>query len=132
MKIEIPSVLINKDKQSVIAFLSNLENLQKLLPTDKIEDFKANADTCSFKLKGYSKLSFEKVKATYTKVMLKSGAESPFQFQLEINVNPETENTCTAESKLNADINPFVKMMVEKPLTQFFEYIQNRLQTHFA
>jgi hypothetical protein len=64
--------------------------------------------------------------------MLKSGAESPFQFQLEINLNPETENTCTAESKLNADINPFVKMMVEKPLTQFFEYIQNRLQTHFA
>jgi len=55
-----------------------------------------------------------------------SGENSPFSFSLNI-ILTESDGTCDAQLLCEADINPFLKMMVEKPLNNLFDYMADRL-----
>ena len=47
----------------------------------------------------------------------------PFTFDLDINLKEEADNQTEVSMIFNGDINPFMKMMVEKPLRNFFNFL---------
>jgi len=55
MKIAPKAELINTSDEVLFNLLSDLNNLKDFLPTEKIENWNATSDSCSFKIKGLAK-----------------------------------------------------------------------------
>jgi carbon monoxide dehydrogenase subunit G len=132
MKINSETVLVSAPQQEVFAFLKDANNILHLLPQDKITDFKASVDQCSFKVQGGVIISLvHDGEEGMQKLYMKSGEKSPFPFRLTIHTTQHDENT-KGQIEFDGEVNMFLKMMVEKPLTNLFNYMSNKLQEHFA
>ena len=132
MKINSQTVVVSAPQQEVFDFLKDANNLIHLLPQDKITDFKATKDDCSFKVQGGVIISLIHDGEEGTdKLFMKSGEKSPFPFRLTIHTANKSDQT---EGRIDFDgeVNMFLKMMVEKPLTNLFNYMSNKLQEHYA
>ena len=108
-------------------FVSNMNNYEQLLPMDKITNWESSKVKCSFKLLNIYTLEmiFDHAKGNEL-IHIKSGPVSPFSFDLDLNLKP-IENSTTAQLKCNADINPMLKLMIQKPLNNLFDYMAERL-----
>lgn len=134
MSTEIKSdkVLIKASSQEVFDFVTDFNNIVQLLPEDKISDWQSTEDDCSFKIQNAAIIPL--VKSTiepHSKINIVSGEKAPFPFTLEVYLSDHEDGT---ESYLvfNGEINPFLKMMVVKPLTNLFNYMAHRLETIHA
>lgn len=124
--IESKKVIVNCSQKEVYNFLCDMNNYELLLPKKNISDWKSDEKTCSFKIQKTYKLVLEHIGGTeFNQINIKSGEGSPFKFTLDINLN--NENTTEAQMICNADINPFLKMMVQKPLNNLFDYMADRI-----
>jgi len=126
-KIESKKVTINAPIDTCFNFLLDLNNYELLLPQKTISDWESDEKSCSFKIQKTYKLSLEYNSSTpSTTILLKSGKGAPFSFDLNINL-VDVNGTTEAQIITNADINPFMKMMVKKPLNNLFDYMTERM-----
>jgi carbon monoxide dehydrogenase subunit G len=127
MRIESKTVEVPAGREKVFAFVSDLNNFKKLLPAERISDWESRGDYCSFKVQGTATIDL-KLKNTepHSRISLESGDRSPFPFTLEIFFE-EHDGKTKAFQIMEAQVNPFLKMMVEKPLSNLFNYIANKL-----
>jgi hypothetical protein len=59
-------------------------------------------------------------------VRMVSSERSPFPFTLTVNLEERNGNT-HAGQVFEADLNPFIKMMVESPLKHLFDHIADKM-----
>ena len=84
MELKSNQVSVRASKEEIISFLSNSENIWLILPQDKITDFKATLESCSFKVQGGITISLNQNGHEENKLYLKSGEKTPFPFNLTI------------------------------------------------
>ena len=126
-KIESKEVRVSAPISKCYNFLLDLNNYELLLPKDKVSHWESTEKECSFKIQHTYKLSLiYKSSTPESSVLVVSGPDSPFKFELNINLE-EIEGQTKAQLVCNADINPFLKMMVQKPLNNLFDYMAERL-----
>lgn len=126
-KIESKEVSVSAPISTCYNFLLDLNNYELLLPQDKVSHWESTEKECSFKIQNTYKLSLIYKESTpETSVLVVSGPDSPFKFELHINLE-ENDGRTNAQLVCNADINPFLKMMVQKPLNNLFDYMADRL-----
>jgi len=131
MKLDSEKVIVKETAENICAFLKDANNLIHLLPQDNISDFKSTEDDCSFKVQGGITISLIQDGAEgNNKVFLKSGEKSPFPFRLTINLSESKEGT-EGDIHFDGEVNMFLKMMVEKPLGNLFNYMSKKLKAHF-
>jgi carbon monoxide dehydrogenase subunit G len=124
-------VEINASPEAVITFLSSPKNIEKLLPIDKISDFKFDDIACSFKVQGGITISLLQAGSENNqKLFLKSGEKSPFPFNLTVHTLPTASGT-KGHIEFNGEVNAFLKMMVEKPLSALFNYMSSKMKEQF-
>lgn len=132
MTLDSNTVTVAASQQEIFNFLKDANNLLLILPQDNISDFKATKDDCSFKVQGGITISLiHDGEDGLDKIYMKSGEKSPFPFRLTI----ETKTVGTSTEgfiHFDGEVNMFLKMMVEKPLTNLFNYMTKKLQEHFA
>jgi carbon monoxide dehydrogenase subunit G len=130
MELKSNQVSVKASKEQILSFLSNSENLWFILPQDKISDFKADQQSCSFKVQGGITISLVQNGSKEDKLFLKSGEKTPFPFNLTIHL---IENGSLTDGYIHFDgeVNAFLKMMVEKPLSTLFNYMSEKLKSHF-
>lgn len=121
------TVVVNADRKTVQEFLSDSNNMIHLLPQDKISDFSSTNEGCSFKVQGGITISLNQNGIDgLDKLFLKSGEKSPFPFDLTV-VMSDKEGKTEGYIEFNGQVNAFLKMMVEKPLTNLFNYMSDKL-----
>jgi carbon monoxide dehydrogenase subunit G len=131
MKIESKTVRVNASQSDVFSYVSDLNNFKELLPMDKISDWESREDFCSFKIKGTATIDLHKETVEEpSKIGLKGGEKAPFPLSLDIFLN-DVDGETEVHQKIHAEVNPFLKMMVEKPLTNLFDFIAERLKEKF-
>lgn len=129
--IESQKVDVKASQEEIFDFLMDLQNLEKLLPEGKVSDFKAEENHCSFKVMGAYKIGLQhKSNSKPNNIVLQSDTDSPFPFDLDIKIDQISEGS-SAYMVSNADINFFLKQMVEKPLKALFDHIAGELKNHF-
>jgi carbon monoxide dehydrogenase subunit G len=122
---------VNASQEIVQSFLTDSNNLIHLLPQDKITDFKSTSTECSFKVQGGVTISLiQNGIEGNDKVLMKSGEKSPFPFKLTVFIN-KNENTSNGHIEFDGEVNMFLKMMVEKPLTALFNHMAEKLQEFY-
>lgn len=128
VRIESDDILIEKPENDIFDFLSDCNNLQKLMP-EQVTDWQSTTDECSFTIKGMASLGMqiiERNKSSQIKIVRKGKA--PFDFVMYYNLNSEDDNKTRLQIVFDADMNPFLKMMAEKPLKNFLNTLAENYQ----
>ena len=127
MNIETQHQTITASQEEVYNFLMDMNNFKELFPQDKIDDWQSTEETCTLKVKSMGSIGLKRVASTpHSLIYLDSYGKSPFKFTLNIYLSEKGTNS-EIYLVFDGDINPFMKMMVEKPLTEFFNSLVKRL-----
>ena len=121
-----PEVIVNKSAEELFKKIGDLNNLKDIMPTS-VKDFESTETTCSFKIKGMPALNLElREKNPFSKISLTAkGSQVPFSLDCFIT---EKGEQCQARLEINAELNMMMKMMVEKPLTQFLDVLATKME----
>ncbi|MBK7389259.1 MAG: SRPBCC family protein [Bacteroidia bacterium] len=129
-RIESDKTEIAQSPEAVFQFLSDFNNFQQLMP-EQVTDWVSDTETCSFNIKGMASLGMAMdSKTPNSEVKIKRNGKAPFDFFLYCNITPgATPTTSNLQLAFDADLNPFLKMMAEKPLTNFLNLLVKKYQS---
>ncbi len=122
---------IQAPQQRVYDMLSNLENLEKVrdrIPEDKLKDFSFDHDSLSISVPPVGSIRMRVVEREEPKTIKFEAEQSPVPFNFWIQLLPVTETTSKMKLTIKAELNPFIKGMVAKPLQEGLEKIADALQ----
>lgn len=121
---------IPHSQQAVYNMLSDLSNIDRVkdrIPADKLNDLTFDADSMSISTPmGAVKLKI--VDREEPKCIKFETEQSPLPFNFWIQILPVTDTTCKMKLTIEAELNPFIKGMVSKPLQEGIEKIADALQ----
>ena len=121
-----PEVIVNKSAKDFFNLIGDLNNLNHIMPAE-IRDFKSTETTCSFKMTGMPQLELQiSEKIEFSKISL-TATESQVPFSLDCFI-VEKGKLCQARLEINAELNMMMRMMVEKPLTQFLDVLARKIE----
>lgn len=119
-------VSLDKNANEVFTWLCNLNNYKMIMP-QQVEDWVSTETDCSFTIKGMASLGMELKEAIpSSQVFLIKKGKAPFDFTLVSNIVDTGDGKSTLQLHMDADLNPFLKMMAEKPLTNFLNMLVNK------
>ena len=99
-----------------ISDLSNLEKVRDRIPEDKINDFSFDEDTVTLNVQPVGELKLRICDREEPKCVKFETVQSPVPFNVWIQVLPVDEQNSKMKVTVKAELNPFIKSMVEKPL----------------
>ena len=115
-----------------ISDLSNLEKVRDRIPEDKINDFSFDEDTVTLNVQPVGELKLRICDREEPKCVKFETVQSPVPFNVWIQVLPVDEQNSKMKVTVKAELNPFIKSMVEKPLQEAVEKIADALaQVHY-
>ena len=125
---EIKAIPFNDDRIfNMLSDLSNLEKVKDRSPQDKIQEFEFDKDSCSFSVAPVGKITFQIVEREPYKTVKFTTANSPIPLYLWIQLKQVEENDTRMKLTVRADLNPFLKQMVSKPLQDALDKISTIL-----
>jgi len=132
MVIESTPAVAKVSIQEVFSFLRDVSNLYHLLPLDKIKDWEASTEHCSFKVQGGIIIPMEFLSENHpNQLVLKSGAKSPFPFTLTVNLN-QVEDQTEGQLIFDAKVSKMIQLVAEKPLRNLFNTMATKITERFA
>lgn len=130
-------------QESVYNTLSDLNNLQRLkdkfeqvkdqIPEDKkeqldkIKDLTFDSDSISISAPMVGEIKMRIIDREAPKTIKFETENSPVPFNFCIQLLPTSEAACKMKLTIKADLNPFIKGMVKKPLEEGIEKIADAL-----
>ena len=117
-------------QQAVYNNISDLRNLEKVkdrIPEDKINDFTFDEDTVGLNVQPVGELKLRICEREEPKCVKFETVQSPVPFNVWIQILPVDEQNSKMKVTVKADLNPFIKSMVEKPLQEAVEKIADAL-----
>ncbi|MBE6301186.1 MAG: SRPBCC family protein [Parabacteroides distasonis] len=125
---EIKAIPFNEDRIfNMLSDLSNLEKVKDRIPQDKIQEFEFDKDSCSFSVTPVGKITFQIVEREPYKTVKFTTANSPIPLYLWIQLKQVQENDTRIKLTVRAELNPFLKQMVSKPLQDALDKISTVL-----
>ena len=125
---EIKKANCNEDEiYDLISDLNNIDRFKEMIPSDKVKDVTYDADSCQFTVDPAGKLGLRIVDREPSKTVKFAADQSPIDFNLWIQMKQVAENDTRIKVTVKAELNPFIKPMVEKPLNMFVEKIADSL-----
>lgn len=134
--IQSPTVQVGLSPADLRVHLLDLRNFESLLPQSKVKDFVGSETSAQFTIQGGVNIELSRPEnRTWTEdgTLLLDGGGAPFSFHLTVRVAESSDagNVCSADVLCSADLNPFLKMMAQKPLDALFSYIVSSLSRQF-
>jgi hypothetical protein len=108
---------------AMLSDMSNLERVKDRIPQEKIKNFSFDADTCSFTVDPVGSVKFQIVERVPNKTIKFSTVNSPVPLLMWIQLKQVADNDTRMKMTVRADLNPFIKPMVSKPLQEAMDRI---------
>ena len=125
-KIESEEKTVKQSPKEAFEFLSDFRNFEHLMPP-QVVDWQATEDECSFTIQGMATLGMKiEEKIPYSKIHIIKNGKAPFDFTLDCYINEKGIDESEIKLELNADLNPFIKMMAVNPLRNFLNMLVER------
>ena len=125
-KFKSPKVTVNYSAKDFFNKILELKNLKKIMP-ESVTRFKNTSTSCSFTIEDLPRIKLIlKEKVPHSKITFEAENDNiPFLMNVIIN---EKNNKCQAQLEIHAELNLFMKMMVETPLTEFLEETAKKIK----
>jgi len=128
LKIESEKVEISNSAEHIFNYLADFNNFEKLMPP-QVTEWKSTTEECSFNINGMATIGMKIIdKTPFTKITISSHGKVPFEFQLFVLLTPKDGANCVGQLTFESDMNMMFKMMVEKPLTNFFNMLAQKMK----
>lgn len=98
---------------------------------EQVTNWKSDKVSCSFTIQGMADVNM-KIHETEldTHVHMKSHGKVPFGFDLISRLDAVDENKTKVHIEVDADLNPMMKMMVQRPLQNLVNIMAEKLKHH--
>jgi carbon monoxide dehydrogenase subunit G len=125
--IQSEKIIVNKSDEKIFNFVRNFNNFSHLMP-DQVENLKVTENECSFTIKGMPSINLKIAeKIPYSLVSMTSENEKA-SFKLNCLLENIDENNCYVQFKFDSELNSMVKMMIQKPLTNFLNTLAQNIK----
>jgi hypothetical protein len=117
-------------QEAVFRNISDLRNLEKVrdrVPEDKVQGFSFDQDTVCINVAPVGELKLRICDREEPKCVKFETVQSPVPFNVWVQILPVDENSSKMKVTVKAELNPFIKSMVEKPLQEGVEKIADAL-----
>ncbi len=117
-------------QQAVYNRLSDLglsEQVRDQLPEDKREDITFDGESITMNVPPVGSISIRICDREEPKMIKYETTNSPLPFNLWIQLLPLTETSCKMRLTIKADLNPFVRGMISKPLKEGLEKLADAI-----
>jgi carbon monoxide dehydrogenase subunit G len=132
LKIESKIGTAHKPGKKIYEFLSDFNNLSEVIPADKVNNWEATENTCSFNVTGVGSVQMEIVeKEPYKLIKLEGEGLKNSTFTFWIQLKEMAENDTKVKLTLKAEVPMMIKMMAQKPLKQGMDMIVDRIDELF-
>ena len=127
-KIESDIVQIENSTANIFNYLSNFNNFKQLMP-EQVSNWQSTADECTFTINGMATIGMKIVEKTPTSsIRIQSNGKVPFEFTLLVLLTEKGPASCNGQLLFESELNPMLKMMVQKPLTNFFNILAQKMK----
>lgn len=123
---------IFKPAARIFPFISRFDMLTPALQ-DKVEEWSATEDTCSFKVKGFTVALriVERVENKHIKISGDEGAGVPVDFSFWIQLHEVSESDTRIRMVLHAELNMMMRMMIGGKIQGGLDQMVEGLATAF-
>lgn len=119
---------INKPAKEVFDFLSNFKNYTKVMPSE-ISDWKATEAHCTFKKDKFVNIGMQfEHKIPNSEIKIIDYAKNAFPYSLTILIKEIEPNSTSTQMIFEGKPNAFLKLVVQKPLSLFFNNLNQSLK----
>lgn len=113
---------IKAGRLPVHRYLSDIRNLQTLVPEDTVRNLVFRGDYFRFTIDGFGEVGVRKVPvSSEEKIRFESDGSRPFRFDLEIELGEMPGGNTEIRLVLSAELSMMMKMMAKKPLQEGVE-----------
>ena len=126
MNLEGRKIIVNKSAKELVEMLKSPEGYRELMP-DSLQSFEVRDQGFKFSLKGMPEIALTIDEISEEKVVLKS-ASSSLDFALNGMMNKISDTQTEVPLLFDGKFNPFIKMMVEKPLQNFINALTDNIE----
>ena len=127
-KLESDKVEINNSASTIFIYLSDFNNFEKLMPS-QVTNWSSTSEECTFTINGMATIGMKIIEKTpFTKITITSHGKVPFEFKLFVLLTEKDATNCIGQLTFESDMNPMIKMMVEKPLVNFFNMLAQKMK----
>ena len=102
----------------MLSDLSNLERVKDRIPAGKVKDCTFDSDSCSVSVDPVGTIRFQIVEREPNQLIKFATTNSPIPLHLWIQLKEVAEADTCMKLTVGAELNPFIKQMVAKPLQE--------------
>lgn len=115
--------------EELYRFVTDIRNFERFAPHGTINNWQAEKGSCSFTVSMIGPVGLRLAETEINnKVVYKGDALKKNDFSLVLNISSGINNSAEVKVLLNADLNPMLKMVAAKPITQFLETLINEME----
>jgi hypothetical protein len=116
--------------EELFSFVTDIRNFERFIPQGTINTWQADNESCSFSVSMIGTVSFRIAeKEMFRKVAYDGDALKENDFSLVLDISEKDKSETNVKVLLSADLNPMLKMMAAKPISQFLEMLINEMET---
>ena len=130
MKIESKTGKAAHPASSIYNFIADFRNFDNFIPADKVSDWQADIDHCSFRIDMLGKVRLtinEKEKGKLVKI-ISDPEVSQYNFNLWIQFKEVAEKDTRIKVTIEPLINQVLKAMVKSPLKEFVDSLIDEIE----
>ncbi len=126
-QIKSQAVNIHQSDEKVYHFMSDFTNFEQLIPP-QVQEVKISKDSCSFTIQGLPPVNLNITNRTPYSMVQMDAIDGKLPFSLKCTLEKVDDDSCIAQFVFEAELNMMMKMMVEKPLTNFLNILVEKLK----
>ncbi len=119
---------------TIYRMISDFSFLDKITPPDdKIKIISCNTDMCRISIEGGGEFAMTIVERQENELVKISNSDNtPFKFNLWIQLKEKEAYDTYLRITLHATMNPLLRMVAQKPLTNFVDTMVDKLEQRFG
>ena len=114
---------------TILSDMNNLERIKDKIPQDKVTGFSFDKDSCSFSVNPVGNVRISIIDREPSKTIKLTADQSPIEINMWIQLIGSQENETKMKLTVKANLNPFMKPMLSKPLQEGVDKIATMLAT---
>lgn len=119
---------LSSSAQEVFNFISDLRNVERFISQERINNWKADKDSCSFSVESLGSVELRIAgRKPFSSVVYSGKALSDNKFDIYFRIS-ENEVPAKADLIFEAELNPLVKMMISGSIRQLLDTVINEME----
>jgi carbon monoxide dehydrogenase subunit G len=124
LHIESKTVSVNKSAEALFSMMNSFENFNKVMP-EAVEKFESDDNSFLFQMKGLPEVRLIADERVAPSLIKFKSASSKLDFTLSCHIE-DNGDTAQVHYTFDGDFNMMMRMMIEKPLTNFIENLADK------